>query len=213
MVSNLNQLTCFFPLKTSNIPYLNFYLIFLAALANFNIGNLETCLYHLLQASSSSSNLFMQARASILKGQTLLEQDKAGLALQALFSVEYKHKSIQIPLCPYLIGRAYEKLGKNKQQVEVLNLLLQVSFSLLRFSSVYLDYTSTLIILFLFPFLVKCLSSNPPIEPRLQSPLVGMEHRFILCVHSQPEISYEEVLQCAVVAYLSIKVPLFVMHD
>lgn len=145
MVSYFNSVDLFVsPLKTSDIPSFNLNSIFSAAFANFNIGNLETCLYHLLQASSSSSNLFLQGRASILKGQTLLEQGKTDLAMQALLSVDYKHKNIQIPLCAYLIGKAYEKLGKNKQQVEVLNLLLQVSFSLLSFPFVYLEDTRTL---------------------------------------------------------------------
>lgn len=69
----------------------------------------------------------MQARSKTLKGQILLSQEKASEALEILQSIQYKRKEVQLPVCAFQISIAYQKLGKFKYQVDVLNLLLDVS--------------------------------------------------------------------------------------
>lgn len=98
------------------------------AFANFNIGNSDASLYHLQHAALSRPSFFMQARSKTLQGQILLSQEKASAALEILQSVQYKRKEVQLPLCAFLIASAYQQLGKFKHQIDVLNLLANVSY-------------------------------------------------------------------------------------
>ncbi|KAK3932889.1 putative phospholipid-transporting ATPase IM [Frankliniella fusca] len=150
---------------------------YMTALAYFREGSLEKSLYHIQKTSFCMSNIFLQSRLNLLKGQVLYLQNKSASALETLQAVEFKHKEVQIPLCAYLISKVYEKLGKEKQQCEVLDLLAEY------------------------------LSTEQSVYPKLLSPLAAMEHRILLVLHVQPEISYDEVLKCSAKAHLSVHQP------
>lgn len=155
-------------------PFLYHYM---HAFANFHCGNFSTSLYHLQHTIMCSSNSFMQGRSKTLKGQILLLENKPAAALEVLQSVQYKLKDVQIPMCAFLIGKAYGMLGEAKQQAEIFELLLE------------------------------CLSAEPAFQPKLVSPLAGMEQLLLLFVHNQPEVSYQEVLQACATAHLSSQQP------
>ncbi|XP_034253196.1 uncharacterized protein LOC117652413 [Thrips palmi] len=156
------------------LPFIHHYL---HALANFNIGNPDASLYHLQRALMSGTSFLMQARSKTLEGQILLSQEKASVALEILQSVQYKHKEVQLPLCAFLIASAYQKLGKFKHQIDVLNLLFD------------------------------CLTAKQAVKPKLVSPLAGIQQRLLLSVHHQPEISAEYVLQTIAMAHFSAEQP------
>lgn len=162
--------------------------------------NPDTCLYHLKSTSVCSSNFFMQGRSNILKGQALLLQDKPAAALKALQSVQYKQKEVRIPFCAYLMGTSYQKLGKVKQQTEILDLLIEVRRLFCKHIIISINKVYT------YMGFVQCLAAESIIQPLLLSPLSGMEHKLLLIAHSQPEISYKDVLQCSVRALLPYQV-------
>lgn len=174
--SNLKALSY---LKLVDLDNSNFSALihYMKAFAHFNNDNLDRSLCHLQQTSFSTSSLFMQSRVNTLKGQIYLLQNKPTTALEALQTVDYKHKEVQIPLSAYLITKAYGKLGKVSQQCKALALLSEY------------------------------LSTESSVHPILLSPVSGMEHRILLDVHSQPEISYDEVLRSSAKAHLSNNQP------
>lgn len=177
LIENSSKSLSYLNLIDKNSLVFPFMYHYLHAFANFNLGNLDASLYHLQHAAVSSPNFFMQARSKILKGQILLSQEKASAALETLQSVQYKRKEVQLPKCAFLIASAYQKLGKIKEQIDILNLLL------------------------------NCLTAEHAVKPKLPSPLAGLQHRLLLSVHSQPEISAEHVLESIAMAHFSMQQP------